>query len=368
MKSYLGRAAAAATAVSLAVGLAACGTARQGVTPGESTAAKGGFSIGLLFPDTHTARWGTADRPLIDKRIKELCGECEVTYANASADVATQQAQVNSMIANGVRVLVLDPVDYKALRSSVIKAHDAHIPVVSYDRLAQGPVSAYSSYDSEQIGRLQAEALLTGLRHKTHHPRIVMVNGDPTDPNTGALMRGALSAFKGRARVARSYYTAGWIPENAFSNMSAAIAELGPGGIDGVYSANDGLAFGIVTALKAAHVTPLPPITGQDADLAAVQRILLGQQYVTVYKSFTVEADAAAEMAVALGRGASIDAIAKDRVANDTSKEIPAALGTPMAVTLGTIKGTVVKDGRYTLGQICTPKVQPACKSAGLIG
>lgn len=366
VRRAVGRAVIGAAAASLVAGLAACGTPRPAAAPSASTSGAGGFTIGLLLPDTHTARWAGSDRPLIQAKVKQLCPACTVKYANASADVATQQQQMDSMIANGVRVMILDPVDYKALRPSITRAHDAGIPVVSYDRLAQGPISAYSSYDSEQIGRLQAEALLKAMGHMTHEPRIVMVNGDPVDPNTAALQKGARAVFQGRAKIVKSSYTAGWIPQNAFANMSAAIAATGPGRIDGVYSANDGLAFGILTALKAEDVSPLPPITGQDANLGAVRRIVAGEQYVTVYKSFVSEADAAAEMAVALGRGASIDGIAKDRVSNDTSKEIPAVLGTLTPVTVGTIKDTLVKDGVYTIDQICTPALRAACQKAGL--
>ena len=365
MKSSLGGAGVAVAAVSLAVGLAACGTA-HGPAVMSTARGSGGFTIGLLFPDTHTARWATDDKPLIEQKVKQLCPECTVYYANASADVATQQQQIDSMMANGVRVLVLDPVDYKALRSSVIRAHDAHIPVVSYDRLAQGPVSAYSSYDSRQVGRIQATALLAAMSR--HDPQVVMMNGDPTDPNTAALKTGALSVLKGRAKITASYYTGGWIPENAFSNMSAAIAELGPGRIDGVLSANDGLAYGTLSALKAADVTPLPPITGQDADLAAVQRLLTGEQTVTVYKSFVSEADAAARMTVALGRGQRLNGIANARVSNDTINDIPAFLGTPVPVTAHTIRQTVIGHGPYTVSQICTPQLRSACQKAGLIG
>ncbi|MFI9271456.1 sugar ABC transporter substrate-binding protein [Kitasatospora sp. NPDC052896] len=366
MKSYLGRSAVAATVLSLAAGLAACGATVDTAGSGGGAPGRGGFTVGLLLPDTHTARWGTADRPLIEQRVKQLCDGCTVRYANASADVATQQQQVDSMIANGVRALIIDPVDHKAMRSSIVAAYKAHVPVISYDRLADGPVSAYSSFDSEQIGRLQAEALVTAMGPKAPESQIVMMNGDPTDPNTSALQKGALSVLKGKVKIGRSYYTAGWIPENAFSNMSAAIAQLGANRIDGVYSANDGLATGVLAALKAANIKPLPPVTGQDADLAAVQRIVRGEQYVTVYKSFASEANAAAEMAVALGRGQSLSGIATTTVANDTRNDIPAVLGTPVPVTLGTIRSAVVDNGPYTIDQICTPKLAPDCQRAGL--
>ncbi|MEV1050199.1 substrate-binding domain-containing protein [Streptomyces sp. NPDC049887] len=362
------RAMAAATAAAALAGLTACGTAGEAPKDAGAPSGGGGFTIGLLLPDVHTARWATADKPLIQAKVKALCPDCKLLHAYASADVATQQQQIESMIAKGAKVLILDPVDDKALRSSVARARDANVPVVSYDRLAQGPVSAYSSYDSEEIGRIQAQELLKAMGPKARGGEIVMMNGDPTDPNTRDLRRGALSVLQGKVKIARSYYTGGWIPENAFRNMSAAIAELGPDRIDGVLSANDGLAGGVVTALKAAGVKPLPPVTGQDADLSAVRRIVKGEQYMTVYKSFEAEAEAAAEMAVALGRGEKLDDVARDRVRNDTDEGIPAVLGPLVPVTAYNVEATVVRSGLYTVDQICTPAVEAACRKAGLTG
>jgi D-xylose transport system substrate-binding protein len=367
MRAERSRALIATLAACMIVVLAACGTAmapRQ--ASAGSTAAP--VSIGVLLPDTSTPRWETADKPLIEKAVKDSCPECTVRYANASGDVAAQQAQVDSMVANGVRAIILSPVDNKALRPSVTRARESGVPVISYDRLADGPISAYSGYDSQRIGRLQAEGLLDALGPGAHHDQIIMMNGEPTDPNAQALRQGALSVLQGRVRIGASYNTAGWIPQNAFTNTLAAVSKLGRHGIDGVYSANDGLATGVLTALKADDVQPLPPITGQDADLDAVQRILTGEQAVTVYKSFAAEADAAAAMALALARGEPIDTIAKQRISNDTDADIPAYLGTPVAVNRGNVKQAIVDQGVYTISQICTPKVQAACREAGLIG
>ncbi|MBA4863030.1 substrate-binding domain-containing protein [Streptomyces sp. PSKA54] len=127
------------------------------------------------------------------------------------------------------------------------------------------------------------------------------------------------------------------------------------------------MASGAISALKAARVTPLPPVTGQDADLAAVQRIITGDQYMSVYKPYKPEADAAADMAVALGRGETLDDIAQDRVNSPTTKEIPADLLTPVSLTVDNIKDTVVKDGMHTIDQICTPEFMSACEKAGLV-
>jgi len=357
----------AALAAALVVVLAPHGTAEV-AHQGTAADADGAVTIGVLLPDTHTPRWTQSDKPLIEKRVKQLCRDCTVRYANASADVATQQSQVNSMIANGVQALILAPVESRALAPSVTLAHRSHVPVVSYDRLADGPLSAYSGYDSVRIGQLQAQGLLAALGPRAHDARIVMMNGEPTDPNAKALRKGALSVFDGKVRIVASYNTTGWIPQNAFTNTLSAVAKLGPHGIDGIYSANDGLATGIVTALKAEDVTPQPPVTGEDADLAAVRRVITGEQAVTVHKSFAAEADAAAEMAVALARGQSVDAIAKQRISNGTAKDIPAYLGTPVAVNRSNVKQTIVDAGVYTVQQICTPKFESACREAGLTG
>jgi ABC-type xylose transport system substrate-binding protein len=148
--------------------------------------------------------------------------------------------------------------------------------------------------------------------------------------------------------------------------MNGAIAALGAGNIDGVLAANDSLAGAVISSLNARQVRPLPPVTGQDADLAGVRRILRGDQYMTVYKPFKPAADAAAEMAVALGRGEPVESIATGTVDSATTKDIPAVLLPSVSVTAGNIKDTLIKDGMYTIDQICTPQLRSACDKAGL--
>jgi D-xylose transport system substrate-binding protein len=149
-------------------------------------------------------------------------------------------------------------------------------------------------------------------------------------------------------------------------NMSGAISALGADNIDGVYAANDGLAAGSIAALKANKVDPLPPVTGQDAELGAVRRIVADEQYMTVYKPFAPEASAGAALAVAAARGESLDRIATDKVTTSSGSTVPAVLLTPVSVTIDTIEDTVVKDGVYTIQQICTPQLDAACTKAGL--
>ncbi len=325
-----------------------------------------GLTLGLLMPSRAVPRWEQSDKPMIEKRVKELCPGCRVVYANAENDAASQRQQMNSMITQGVSALILDVVDPKALRSSVRAADREGIPVVAYDRLAEGPVSGFVSFNGGQVGRLQGEALLRGMGARADGGGVVMMNGDPSSPNAAWYEGGSRSVLQDKVRILKSYSTLGWRTENAHDHMSAAISDLGPNQIDGVLAANDSIASGVIAALKSARISPLPPVTGQDADLDAVRRIVEGEQYMTVYKPFRLETEAAAAMAVALARGNDIDALVTRSVDSPTTKNVPATLLTPVAVTADTIGRTLVRDGVYTIDQICTPKLRPACDRIGL--
>jgi len=362
------RAAFAVAAGAMAVSLAACGSAKEsgGGTKTTDSAKKGdAIKVGLLLPENQTARYEKFDRPLIEKKVKELTnGKAQVVYANAKQDASTQNQQVDTMITNKVDVLIVDAVDTAAIKSSVQKAKDAGIPVVAYDRLAQGPISAYTLFDNETVGKTQGEALLKALGSKAKSGKIVMMNGSITDPNAAQFKKGAHEVLDGKVNVGKEYDTKDWKPENANSNMQAAISALGKKNIVGVYSANDGMAGGIITALKAAGISV--PVTGQDAELAGVQRIVSGDQYMSVYKPYAPEADAAAEMAVALAQGKSLDSIAKDKVDNPTTKQVPTVILPVTSLTKDNIKDTVVKDGIYTVADICTAQYKAACDKIGL--
>ncbi|MGW2647200.1 sugar ABC transporter substrate-binding protein [Streptomyces sp. NPDC001393] len=349
------------------------GTLVAGLLTMSSAACTGGgkagtdsFTVGLLLPSRMAPRWENSDKPLIEQRVKQLCPHCNVTYANADGDSTAQRQQMTAMITEGARVLILGATDNRAQRSSVEEAHDAGVPVIAYDRLADGPVSGYVSFDGVKVGMLQARALLKAMHTPARDRTIVMMNGDPTSPNAVSFKRGALSVLRGKVRIGRSYDTPGWSPNNANADMSAAISALGTGRIDGVLVANDAMAAGVISALKSAHVRRLPPVTGQDADLDAVQRIINGEQSMTIYKSFRAEAEAAAAMAVALGRGEKLRTIARTTTDSPTTHHIPSVLLTPVAVTTANIRQTLIKDGVYTFAQICPQQLRAACTKAGL--
>ncbi|WP_405818506.1 sugar ABC transporter substrate-binding protein [Streptomyces sp. NBC_01390] len=360
--------AASAVTVSLAAG---CGVLNASGEAGESTPTKGNdITVGLLLPETANTRYDKFDYPIIKNKVASLTnGEGRVEYANAGADADKQAQQLQKMVDDKVDVLLLDAVDAHAIAGEVKKAKDAGIPVIAYDRLAEGPIDAYISFDNELVGEVQGRSLLEALGGDVDvAKKIVMMNGSVTDPNAAQFKEGALSELNGKVTIAQSFDTKDWKPENAQANMTKAIGIIGKDDIAAVYSANDGMAGGIIKALEAAGVTKLPPITGQDAELAAVQRIINGEQYMSVYKSYPQEAETAAEMAVARiqGRDIQFDALTRDKVDSPTNKDIPAQLVSVVALTKDNIKSTVVEDGIYKISDICTPKLDGDCAALGL--
>ncbi|WP_333739875.1 sugar ABC transporter substrate-binding protein [Streptomyces sp. IBSBF 2806] len=353
-----------ATAVSMALSIAACGKAGdKGSDSGSSSS--GDKSIGLLLPDSVTARYEKFDKPYFDAKVKALCSDCKLEYANAAADPAKQAQQVSNMVTKGVKVIVISAQDSAAIKSSIKSAVDKGVKVVAYDRLAQGPVSAYVSFDNVKVGELQGQALLDALGAKaTPASKVVMINGDDADPNAAQFKEGAHKILDGKVNIA--YEQSGlWKDTVAAQKMSAAITQLGAKNIAGVYAANDGMAGGIANTLKGAKISNIP-LTGQDAELAAIQRIVAGTQSATVYKAYKPEAETAAQLAVNLLEGKDIKSLATTTLTSGSGDKVPSQLLTPVSVTKANIKDTVVKDGLYTVADICTPQYAAACKAAGL--
>ena len=340
--------------------LMACG----GSSGGGTTAAK---KIALLLPEATTARYDTKDMPYFRDKLKSLCADCQLIYSNAKQDAPTQQTQAEAAITNGASVIVLDPVDGAAAAAIVTKAKAANIPVISYDRLIlnTADLNYYLSFDNAAVGALQGNALLTALGSKTM-PTIVEINGDPADNNAKLFKQGAHSVLDGKVKYGKEYDTPGWKPDNAKTEMQGALVALG-NKVDGVLAANDGTAGGAIAAMKAAGLKPLPPITGQDAELAAIQRIVAGEQTMTVYKAIKAEAEAAAQLAYDLAFGVAVPAsMTNGKIVNNGKADIPSVLLTPVAMTKSNIESTVVADGFWAATDICTSQYAAACASAGI--
>ncbi len=354
----------------LALGLAACGSDDSSDSTSESSEGGSG-TIGFLLPETETARYETQDKPLFESAVSNLCPDCEILYQNADQDATKQQSQVEAMVTQGVDVLVLDPVDSTSAAGLVTRAQQSDIPVISYDRLIlDADLAAYAEFNSSEVGTQQGEALAKKLSEDGNPSGpIVQINGDPKDNNAKLFKEGASAVFtKEGIDVANDYDTPDWLPENAQKEMEQSITGLGKDGFAGVYAANDGTAGGAIAALKGAGIDPATkPVTGQDAELAGIQRIIAGEQYMTVYKPIKPLADNAAALAVAVVNGedpATADVI--NGKEDNGTEEVPSAITETIPVFKDNVQDTVVKDGYWTVDEICTAQYAQACKDAGL--
>jgi len=348
---------------------AACSTTNKSSNSGSGSS--GAKKIALLLPETKTTRYETQDRPLFEAKVKELCSDCQILYSNADQNAATQQNQADAALTNGAKVLVLDPVDAASAASIVTKAKAKGVPVISYDRLvSNADLDYYISFDNQLVGKLQAQSLVDKLKADgTSSGSLVMINGSPQDNNAKLFKQGAHSVLDSSGyKIAKEYDTPDWSPDKAQTEMEQAVTALGKSGFIGVYAANDGTAGGAIAAMKGQGVNPATrPTTGQDAELAAIQRILTGQQYMTVYKAIKQEAPDAAELAVDLvnGNTSAANALATKSI-NNGQKDVPSIILTPVKVIKDNIKATVVADGFWTAAQICTGSVASACQAAGI--
>lgn len=355
----------------IALGVAACGdddessTGTSGDTAGATSEAK---TIALLLPESKTTRYDEQDRPLFEAKVEELCPDCTVNYQNADQDSAKQLTQAEAEITNGVDVMVLDPVDGTAAAAIVAKAQQAGIPVVSYDRLIlDSEPDVYISFDNEKVGQLQGTALSERLATDGNPTGpIIKINGSPTDNNATLFKKGSNEALEAAGvKILVQYDTPDWSPDKAQTFMEQQITKFGKDGFTGVYAANDGTAGGAIAAMKSAgiDVTKIPT-TGQDAELAAIQRIIAGEQFMTVYKAIKAEAEAAAVAALDLANGR--DPSNATATVNNGKTDVPSILLEPVSVTKENVADTVVADGFYTVDQICTPEYADACTAAGL--
>ena len=366
-------------ALCTALGLAACGSdskdsssASSSSSSGSSTSGGsggGGKKIALLLPESKTTRYEQHDRPTFEAKVKELCPDCEFLYANAEQDTTKQQTQAESMLTRGADVLVIDAVDTKAAVATVQAAKQKNVPVIAYDRLITGaPIDYYVSFDNVRQGRIQAQTLLDKLGPGAKGKSIIMINGAPTDPSAGDYKKGAHQAFDpSGVKIAKEFDTPDWSPDKAQREMDQAITAVGKDGFVGVYSANDGMASGAIASLKGAGIDPTTvPVSGGDSEVAAIQRLLDGTQYSTIYLTIKKQAEVSAQLAVAAAQGKPAPAGTVNTKVDNEAGMVPSVLLSPVPVTRDTIQSTVIKDGFLSVADVCTPKFAKECEDAGV--
>jgi simple sugar transport system substrate-binding protein/D-xylose transport system substrate-binding protein len=349
---------AAATAAALAVlaPMAACSSKSPGSGGGDAKNAK----IAFLMPDIASTRYELYDAPLFKAKTKELCGGCTVLYQNAGADASKQQQQASSVLAQGAKVIVIDPVDSAAAASIVRMAQSRDVKVIAYDRpIPAAKADYYVSFDNEKIGALIAQSLVDHLKKEKAEGGLLEVNGSPTDAAANLIKKGIHSAVDPSGfELLAEYDTPGWEPAKAQSWVSGQISKF-RGRIAGVVAANDGTGGGAIAAFKAAG-EDVPPVTGNDAELAAAQRIIAGDQYNTISKPIKIVAEAAANAAYGFVQG-------KAPKGNTTLFGTPSELFTPTVVTKDNIgKVLLGPDGALKTDKVCTAEYAAACAKLGL--
>jgi D-xylose transport system substrate-binding protein len=356
--------------------LAACGSsnnsssstsASTGASTGAASSGSAGGKIAFLLPENQTARYESQDKPLFEAKVKALCSSCTIVYSNATQDASKQQQQAEAALTQGVKVMVLDPVDGAAAAAIVKQANAKKVPVISYDRLLlNSKPDYYVEFNSPSVGVAQGNALVNKLKADGKKGSIIEINGDPADNNAKLFKQGAHSVLdKSGFKIAKEFDTPGWTPAKAQTEMDQAITAVGKNGFVGVLAANDGTGGGAIAAMKGAGIDPSTrPTTGQDAELAGIQRILIGEQYMTVYKPLKKLAEKAAEWAVLLAQGKKpTDASATE---NNGSIDVPTVKLAIVPVTADKVQSTVVADGFWKPSEICTGKYAAGCTKYGV--
>ncbi|MDB1089150.1 substrate-binding domain-containing protein [Streptomyces sp. ACA25] len=356
------RAAAAAVAATLSAGLAACGNGDG--NGDDADGLKAGRLVGLLLPEDGT-RQERSVRPAMEARVAALCEDCRFRYGNAAGDAELQKQQFDDLLTRGVDVIVLGAVDPDGTASWVTEAAEQGVPVVAHDRPARGDIDAFITYDSHRVGQVQGEAMLAVLGDEAEGAPLVMMNGPAADPDAAAVKAGALDVLTPVVDLVLDRDVERRDPAVASARMTEAVRELGPDGFAGVHAADDRIAAGVLSALRAEGV-PGVPVGGQGAGLAALRRIVTGEQAFTVHTPPARQAEITAEIAVRLLDGEDFADLAADRITTPTTEDVPSALLEPVAVTLGTLEEAVLADGTYTLGELCGGAYADACAEAGI--
>jgi len=347
-------------AAAIAVG---CGSSSN--KTGSVGDVKGGVAV--LLPDTQSSvRWETQDRKYLDQAFS--AAGIKHTIVNAQGDPSTQRSQADQALTNGAKVILLVDLDPGSGAAIINTAHARGAKVIDYDRLTLGGnADYYVSFNNVTVGKLQGEGLVNCLsKAGKSKPVVAELNGSPTDNNATLFAQGYNSVLDpkysaGAYKKGPNQSVPDWDNQKALTIFEQMLQQT-HNKIDGVLSANDGLANSVISALNARKLGHIPT-TGQDATAEGIQHILAGEQCMTVYKPIKQEADAAAKLAIDLVKGRAPSASASS--ANKGHKT-PSVLLQPIAVTKANIKDTVIKDGFLKTSDICTGKFAADCKAAGL--
>lgn len=362
-----GRTASAVAIACLALGLSACSSGKASTSNESGSGGVQGAKIAFLMPDQASTRYEEHDAPGFKSALAKLCSSCTMLYNNAVGDASKQQQQFNAAISQGVKAIVLDPVDSTAAASLVSQAQSRGIKVIAYDRpIPDAKVDYYVSFDNEAIGKAIAESLVQHMQDQNvpTSQGVLEVNGSPTDAAAGLIKKGIHEGLaSGGYKTLAEYDTPAWDPTKAQQWVSGQVSRF-RGQIGGVVAANDGTAGGTIAALKAANVNPVPPVTGNDATVAGLQLIISGDQYNTISKPSEIVAGAAAQVAVDLLEGKDVQAVGGGQITQVFGS--PTMLFVPKVITQDNLKKEIVDTGITPASQLCTGTYAAGCSKLGI--
>jgi D-xylose transport system substrate-binding protein len=315
------------------------------------------------MPDQASTRYEQHDFPGFSAEMKKLCPGCKILYQNADADASRQQQQFNSVISQGAKAIVIDPVDSTAAASLVKQAQSQGVKVIAYDRpIPSAKADFYVSFNNEGIGKAIADSLVQHLKSLNVAPGdagLLQINGSPTDAAAGLIKKGIHEGLDSSGyKILAEYDTPEWAPPKAQQWASGQITRFGKK-ILGVVAANDGTGGGAIAAFKAAGVDPVPPVTGNDATIAALQLIIAGDQFNTISKPSEIVAAAAANAAVTLLGG-------ETPKAEMTLYDTPSQLFTPAVVTADNLKAEIIDKNIMKAADLCVDRYAEGCKKLGI--
>jgi D-xylose transport system substrate-binding protein len=362
-----------AVGTGLALALTACG-ANSGNDPSggsDGSGGTGGTKIGVILPETtSTARWANFDQPMLDKALKAK--GLDPIIANAQGDVQKFSQLADSMIAQKVKVLIIAALSGESGAAVEQKAAQQGVPVIDYDRLnLGGSAKYYVSFNNEQVGQLQGQALQTALQGKPG-AQVIEIEGSPTDNNATLFHNGQENVLKplyanGTLKLVNSRFIDNWDNPTGGAVFEQLLTANG-GKVDGVLAGNDGLAGAIITVLQKHGLAAKVPVTGQDATAEGLKAILAGSQYSTVFKPIQQEANAAAQLAASLATG---NTAAADQIAIKTShdptgnRDVASVLLQPQSITKDNVK-IVVQQGYVKAADLCDGALAAACAQYGV--
>jgi len=309
---------------------------------------KAQFRIGLSMDTLKEERW-QKDRDFFVEAAEKL--GAQVLVQSANSDDARQVAQCENLLSEGVDVLVIVPHNGKIMASVVESAHKQNLKVLAYDRIINDcDLDYYISFDNVRVGELQSQYLV----ERAPKGNYVLIGGAPTDYNAILFRQGQMNILRpyidrGDIKIVADQWATDWLPINALKHTENALT-MNQNKVEAIVASNDGTAGGSIQALEEQKLAGKVIVSGQDAELAACQRILNGTQAMTVYKPIKPLAEKAAEITLKIIKGEPISEA--DHVVNNGRKDVPSILLPPIAVDKSNLNETVIKDGFQKLEEV----------------